>query len=372
MTKKRNLIGFHLYNDFSGSPKVLATVLLGLAQKGYEIKLLTSKNGALDSIISNKNITIKEVPYKFHADSSVRTIMSFLWANIRYFFFILSSPKKNKVVYVNTIMPWGAALGAFIRRMPVVYHYHENALIKGKAYHILSKVMEKLAHSIICVSKTQAATLERTKNVFIVSNGLTQGFLSKLNPDPYKAFEAKKILMLASLKTFKGVNEFCELAKMMPQYNFILVLNDSEKNCKIFEEKNCCRDITNLSIHSRSTNVAEFYNQSSVIVNLSDKRKFVETFGMTIIEGMAAGLPAIVPTVGGPAELVREGYNGFLADIENLHLIKEKIEYIFSSQKIYIEMSRNAHESVKEFTDSAMIEEISKIIDSTANKKDFH
>jgi glycosyltransferase involved in cell wall biosynthesis len=43
-------------------------------------------------------------------------------------------------------------------------------------------------------------------------------------------------------------------------------------------------------------------------VNLSDKTQFIETFGMTALETMAAGLPVIVPTEGGIAEMLRDGF----------------------------------------------------------------
>ena len=54
--------------------------------------------------------------------------------------------------------------------------------------------------------------------------------------------------------------------------------------------------------------VAKFYNQATLVVNLSDKTQFIETFGMTALETMAAGLPVIVPTEGGIAEMLRDGF----------------------------------------------------------------
>lgn len=60
----------------------------------------------------------------------------------------------------------------------------------------------------------------------------------------------------------------------------------------------------NIKILSRQTDVSTFYNKASVVLNLSDKRQFVETFGLTALEAMSAGLPVIVPTEGGIAEIV--------------------------------------------------------------------
>ena len=42
---------FHLFNDYSGSPKVLKSVLKGVAgHGGCEIDLMTSRGGVLDEL----------------------------------------------------------------------------------------------------------------------------------------------------------------------------------------------------------------------------------------------------------------------------------------------------------------------------------
>ena len=44
----KSIACFHLFNDYSGSPKVLKTILEGLLEKGYSIYLITSRGGVLD------------------------------------------------------------------------------------------------------------------------------------------------------------------------------------------------------------------------------------------------------------------------------------------------------------------------------------
>lgn len=36
--------------------------------------------------------------------------------------------------------------------------------------------------------------------------------------------------MLSSLKEYKGTREFIELARRLPQFNFTLVINDTQEN----------------------------------------------------------------------------------------------------------------------------------------------
>ena len=50
----KRIVCFHLLNDYSGSPKVLAMVLEGLLEKGYCVELVTSKHGVLNDLRDNK------------------------------------------------------------------------------------------------------------------------------------------------------------------------------------------------------------------------------------------------------------------------------------------------------------------------------
>mgnify|MGYP000688872669 CR=1 FL=1 len=61
----KHIICFHLFNDYSGSPKVLKIVLEGLLKKGYQIDLITSTGGALDELLYYKNLSKYSYPYRF-------------------------------------------------------------------------------------------------------------------------------------------------------------------------------------------------------------------------------------------------------------------------------------------------------------------
>lgn len=90
--------------------------------------------------------------------------------------------------------------------------------------------MQKLAHEIICVSKYQASFLKRTKDVVVVPNALPKEFTDKLIYAPDTAFDRKTVLMLSSLKDYKGTREFIQLSQRLPEYKFVLVINDTQDN----------------------------------------------------------------------------------------------------------------------------------------------
>ena len=118
----------------------------------------------------------------------------------------------------------------------------------------------------------------------------------------------------------------------------------------------------NLQIISRRNDVTTFYNEASIVLNLSDKQRFVETFGLTALEAMSAGLPVIVPTEGGIAEMVEDGANGYKIDVQDLDRINCMIEEIFQDKDHYIRMANEANQVSLGFKESVMIEKILTIL----------
>ena len=118
----------------------------------------------------------------------------------------------------------------------------------------------------------------------------------------------------------------------------------------------------NLQIISRRNDVTPFYNEASIVLNLSDKQRFVETFGLTALEAMSAGLPVIVPTEGGIDEMVEDGANGYKIYVQDLDRIDCMIEEIFQDKDHYIRMANEANQVSLGFKESVMIEKILTIL----------
>lgn len=357
------IIAFHVYNDYSGSPKVLSMVLRGLLSRGYNIDLLTSvKGGALDELEDNKNIHIYRHYYKFGRNKIIQ-FFRYLYTQIYAFIFVFRYfSKKDIVLYLNTIMPIGAAIAGKLTKKRVIYHYHENAHVKGLFYKLLTFLMQKLADDIICVSEYQRSFLKRKKNIYVIPNALPIDFENKCKFIAKQSRDRKTVLMLSSLKLYKGVIEFIKLSQLLPRYKFELVINDTIENIDKFIHENNIEISGNLKVWDRQTNVLPFYERSSLVINLSKKKMVVETFGLTALEAMTAGVPVIVPTIGGIAEMVTDGYNGYKADAEDLNSLKEIIQTILDDKNEYEKLRNNAIDYAANFSNNKMINDIENII----------
>lgn len=355
------LVGFHLFNDYSGSPKVLKMVLEGLSKRGYDIDIISSKGGVLDELTSERVRHI-HYRYKYSMNPLVTTFryswvqFHTFWRAFRYLF------QKESIFYINTILPVGPALAGKLMGKRVVYHYHEDAQAKSGLYRFLAHVMCRIATEIICVSDYQRSFVARKERVYVVPNALPEAFAQRLVFDKESAFARQTVLLVASLKKYKGIMQFMELASRLPQYKFVAVVNDEAATIDSFLKEEGITLSDNLTIYPRQEDVASFYQQSSILLNLSDPTQFVETFGLTVLEAMSAGLPVIVPTKGGVAEMVTDGENGYKIDVSQLEEIARRISEILGDSALYDRVATAAYKKSKEYSEEKIIAMISSII----------
>jgi glycosyltransferase involved in cell wall biosynthesis len=90
-----------------------------------------------------------------------------------------------------------------------------------------------------------------------------------------------------------------------------------------------------------------------------------ESFGYSIIEGQACGVPVVASDIGGAKELVLEGENGFLFETGNPGDLKQKVSMMMAlSETEFAEMKQNALRGVKKlYTRDTGYESLSKLFD---------
>lgn len=360
------IVFVHLLNDYSGSPLVLSNLIRGLQKEGYACDVITNQNS--EGFLSNlEGVNYRYFTYRWHPNRYMRLLL-FLWSQVVVFFKIWAYRKEKVIVYTNTLLPFGANLAGRILGKKVVCHIHELSLRPLALKQFLRWMANKCADQSIYVSaflmeKEQLPAVSGT----IVHNALSDYF--KRTADEYrvahKSSDVFTVLMLCSLKAYKGVDEFVQVAKALPHIRFELVVNATREEIQQYFQPHDFPP--NLTTFDRQSNVHPFYQRAHLVLNLSHPEQWVETFGMTLLEGMYYGLPCIAPPIGGPTEIVEDQKNGFLIDQREVPQIAETIRRLADNEQLYQRLANQATLTSSQFSYTRMLAQIQGILQTVAD-----
>jgi glycosyltransferase involved in cell wall biosynthesis len=334
---------FHRANDYTGSTRALATVI----ETEYgtkDVYIVTTDVNRAGFLTSLSNVTIKKVCYPTIKGERIK-VLSYLVSTFHTFWIALTFGFRFDTFYINTINPYQAALvGRFLKKN-IIYHVHEKLIDNGREQRFLERIFNGTQAKRFYVSNYVMGQYPGTSNSFVKYNKLPGSFLSLVTPTRIEERKRCNIIMISALSVAKGVFNFIALANLLPQYSFTLIVNANEDEIRSFVKID---SPSNLLLIPAQSNIHPFLKEADLILNLTIPSLAIETFGLTIIEAMAYGIPAIVPNVGGPPELVVDGYNGYCVDVTKIEEVSAKIKEILTTPT-YTSMATHAMERVKLF-----------------------
>ncbi|WP_024792015.1 glycosyltransferase family 4 protein [Lebetimonas sp. JS170] len=202
----------------------------------------------------------------------------------------------------------------------------------GEDFYGFDKFFSKYVDYMFAVSKSNKKIIENRykRKVKVLYNGVDIELFKadkQIRNDMRKKFnlENKKILLsVGRIVGLKGFHLAIEILPELPE-NFIYVLIGKGK-----ELENLKKLAKKLNVENKVLFLGEIENKELYkYINIADI--FIqpsigkEAFGITLIEAMACGVPVIASNNGGMKEIVKNGENGFLFDIDNKEELKEKI-----------------------------------------------
>jgi glycosyltransferase involved in cell wall biosynthesis len=298
--QKTRYIAVHLLNDFSGSPRVLADFCTAQDIQAGALTIVTSgSKGFLHKGLGE----MKPIWYP-RSKSSLLNFLSYVLAQVQLFIvvFLLASRSilygEKVVVINNTILCLGSMVASRLMGARTIAYVHEIGSGPAIMRTLAESIINWTAHEVIFVSQFLFGQYRfENKRCFVIPNGLRSDFKAEQSLDYGSKFRQRRVLFVGSLKSYKGVGELLKISAKLPDIPFTAVINCSQQELNDFSLSNNVPN--NLSLFSREPSLQKFFSESFLVLNLSLPESWVETFGLTILEGMAFGCPCIVPPIGG-------------------------------------------------------------------------
>ncbi|MCP4438425.1 MAG: glycosyltransferase family 4 protein [Aureispira sp.] len=343
----KSIVYVHLHNDYTGSTRVLSKVIKKNEEKFHAIHIIT--NSSTGGFLSDIDATYHLIKFDQHRNKYIRTL-KLLWIQLIIFLKLLKIRKSRRQfdIYTNTLLPFGATLFGKLFKQKTIVHIHETSIRPKLLEKIILLLVNYSVTKAIYVSKTCYNSLPLHKPTLEIKyNSLSENFMQMATLYKQQGIVPKHILMISSLNKHKGIYTFIELAKKCPQYTFELVISAAPQSInKEFSNLNIPK---NLNIYSAQSNIHPFYARAAILLNLSNPDKWVESFGMTILEASFYGVPSIAPPIGGPTELIVNSHDGFLVHPKNQEKIIFTVAKLMNDRSLYQSMSENAYKKALTF-----------------------
>ena len=367
--KKTRYIAVHLLNDFSGSPRVLADFCTAQEIQSGALTIVTSGS---EGFLHRGLGEVKTIWYP-RGGSVLLNFFSFAFAQVQLFMavFLLairSLLRGEKVVVINnTILCLGSMIASRAMGAQTIAYVHELGSGPAIMRTLAEKVIHWTAHKIIFVSQFLSDQYRfENKHCFVLPNGLREDFKTDVALDYESKFRQRRVLFVGSPNSYKGVGELLKISEKLPDIPFTGVFNCSVKELADFSSRNNVP--TNLCLLSRELSLQKIYMESFLVLNLSLPEACVETFGLTILEGMAFACPCIVPPVGGHLDFF-DDQCGLIAHAKDTDRIVNFITQLQADEDLWRRYADHALDIAGAYSSIAFKDRVDKFLSEQIKSK---
>ena len=271
------------------------------------------------------------------------------------------------------------------RKPPFVIRGHGNPLAIKRLGHgrggwgdqlgrKLQLIGMRRASAVTAVSKFQAKQLAGDlsvpeESISVIPNPISPGLLRQAIEEPTKQSKDPVVLYTGRIEYRKGTLDLLQsipaVARVFPEVKYLVVgarhnsIDDQTLN-EALNQPDVCEHIE-LVGHVQWQQLADWYRRASVFVMPS----LYETFGISVIEAMAFGLPVVATNIGGLPEVVQDGVTGILVPPKDPDALAEAVIRLLRDPELRRRLGNAGRERVlSEFRVDRIVEQTLKVYQS--------
>ncbi|MDQ1243830.1 MAG: L-malate glycosyltransferase [Campylobacterota bacterium] len=315
-----------------------AEIYISLLKFGYNITIMTEENSAYATRFRENGIRVIDAHYKKKiSPSTLKKIREAIKKyDINIVFATNSKSISNAIIACVgmdvKLVTYRGTTGGLYRHDPSAYLNALNPRVDG----------------VICVS--EAVTKRVKKQIFDKSKKVETIYkgheLSWYNTQSIslEEFGTKNsnfnIAFVANVRPHKGLSYLLQAAKKLARYediHIILIGQNISQEPYISEIKNSGMS-ERIHMTGYRNDAPQIIASCTVLVQASTRK---EGLSRVILEALAAKTPVIASAIEGNAEIIEDGFNGFIVPIKDADAIAQKIIELHDTPQKLSELSQN-------------------------------
>lgn len=352
-------VGIVCYPTFGGSG-VLATELgKYLARKGHQVHFITySQPVRLD--ILKSNIYYHEVnvqDYPLFEYQPYELALSSKMVNV-------AEKYKLDVLHVHYAIPH--AYAAFMAKqilqskgikIPIITTLHGTDItLVGKNPTYKPAVTFSINHSDIVTTVSESLKMDTLeifdvkKEIEVIHNFIDLDLYNDKD-DCRKTFAPDGEMLISHISNFRAVKRIQDVISVFNVIQkdvntLLLMIGDGPEKEKARQQANELGIGNKVKFLGKTTEVERILCMSDLFLLTSEK----ESFGLSALEAMAAGVPVISSNTGGIPEVNIDGFSGYTAEVGDIETMGSKAVQLLQNDELFHQFKKQAREQAEKFS----------------------
>jgi len=367
-------IGIVLYPTFGGSGVVATELGIALAAKGHEVHFITYDQpvrlGSAKENIFYHEVTVsdyplfKYAPYELVLTSKLVDVVKYHGLEILHVHYAI--PHASAAYMARSILK---AQGIDVPFITTLHGTDITLLGRDESFEPVITFAIEQSDAVTAVSKSLKEDTHRffpiKRKVEVIHNFIdVSRYQGLFNEDLRKSYAPKGEKLMVHVSNFRPVKRvddivkaFSLVRKQMPVR--LLLVGDGPERHKIqtlCQQLGTCTDVIMLGKLKKPEQILAI---SDLYIQASES----ESFGLSILEGMACGVPAVATDVGGVPEVLEDGVSGLLSPMGDAESLAENALSILRDEKKLSQYKINALKRAMDFDTANILPQYERLYD---------